>query len=84
MRPQRGQIIVLERMQPLLAQPLTTLRQTDEGTVMIGDSQEEVGFRETSGCACLRRSPIARSQRFPRFADAPRRSHVGRVARDES
>ena len=46
-RPQLGQIIVLERMPPLLAQPLTTLRQTDEGTVMIGDSQEEVGFRDS-------------------------------------
>lgn len=41
MKPERGQIIVTERIQPFLRHPLTTLRQTDEGTVMIGDSREE-------------------------------------------
>jgi hypothetical protein len=41
MRPNRGQIIVTERLQPFLDYPVTTLRQTDEGTVMIGDSLEE-------------------------------------------
>ena len=37
-RPQRGQIIVTERVAPFLHHPILTLRQTDEGTVMIGDS----------------------------------------------
>ena len=41
MRPERGQIIVTERARPFLTYPLSTLRQTDEGTVMIGDSKEE-------------------------------------------
>jgi glycine/D-amino acid oxidase-like deaminating enzyme len=41
MRPERGQIIVTERLQPFLRHPVVTLRQTDEGTVMIGDSKEE-------------------------------------------
>ncbi len=41
MRPERGQIVVTERLRPFLRHPLTTLRQTDEGTVMIGDSKEE-------------------------------------------
>lgn len=41
MRPERGQIIVTERAQPFLKYPVVTLRQTDEGTVMIGDSKEE-------------------------------------------
>lgn len=41
MTPERGQIIVTERVQPFLHHPLSTLRQTDEGTVMIGDSREE-------------------------------------------
>lgn len=41
MKPERGQIIVTERIQPFLRHPLTTLRQTDEGTVLIGDSREE-------------------------------------------
>jgi hydrogen cyanide synthase HcnC len=52
-RPQRGQVIVLERMPALLAQPLTTLRQTGEGTVMIGDSQEDAGFHDDTGLRVL-------------------------------
>jgi hypothetical protein len=41
MKPERGQIIVTERAQSFLRHPIVTLRQTDEGTVMIGDSREE-------------------------------------------
>ena len=41
MRPERGQIMVTERVQPFLPHPVVTIRQTDEGTVMIGDSKEE-------------------------------------------
>jgi glycine/D-amino acid oxidase-like deaminating enzyme len=40
-RPQRGQLIVTERTRPFLHHPISTLRQTDEGGVLIGDSQEE-------------------------------------------
>jgi glycine/D-amino acid oxidase-like deaminating enzyme len=42
MKPERGQIIVTERIQPFLRHPVVTIRQTDEGTVMIGDSREEL------------------------------------------
>ncbi len=41
MRPERGQIVVTERLKPFLHYPVVTLRQTDEGTVMIGDSKED-------------------------------------------
>jgi len=41
MAPTRGQIVVTERTMPFLPHPLTTIRQTDEGTVMIGDSKED-------------------------------------------
>ena len=41
MGPTRGQIVVTERPMPFLPHPLTTIRQTDEGTVMIGDSKED-------------------------------------------
>jgi glycine/D-amino acid oxidase-like deaminating enzyme len=41
MGPTRGQIVVTERTTPFLPHPLTTIRQTDEGTVMIGDSKED-------------------------------------------
>lgn len=42
MGPTRGQIVVTERTAPFLPHPLATVRQTDEGTVMIGDSKEEM------------------------------------------
>ncbi len=45
-RPQRGQIVVLERTRRMLETPLSTLRQTDEGTWLIGDSQEEAGYAD--------------------------------------
>ncbi|CAM4028453.1 NAD(P)/FAD-dependent oxidoreductase [Bordetella muralis] len=44
LRPQRGQLLVTERVAPLLPVPASGLRQTGEGTVMIGVTQEEVGY----------------------------------------
>lgn len=44
LRPQRGQLLVTERLAPLLPLPASGLRQTGEGTVMIGVTQEEVGY----------------------------------------
>jgi len=44
LEPQRGQILVTERLRPLLPLPASGLRQTGEGTVMIGATQEDVGF----------------------------------------
>jgi len=44
LRPQRGQLMVTERLAPLLPLPASGIRQTDEGTVMIGLTQEDVGF----------------------------------------
>jgi len=41
MKPERGQIVVTERVKPFLKYPVVTIRQTDEGTVMLGDSKEE-------------------------------------------
>lgn len=44
LRPQRGQILVTERMQPFLPLPMSGLRQTREGTVMIGATQDGSDF----------------------------------------
>jgi glycine/D-amino acid oxidase-like deaminating enzyme len=41
MKPESGQILVTERVKPFLRHPIVTLRQTDEGSLMIGDSREE-------------------------------------------
>jgi len=43
-RPQRGQILVTERTRRVFEMPTTTVRQTIEGGIMIGDSMEDVGF----------------------------------------
>jgi glycine/D-amino acid oxidase-like deaminating enzyme len=43
-RPQRGQILVTERTDRAWPLPLGSIRQTPEGTIMLGSSEEEVGF----------------------------------------
>ena len=43
-RPQRGQVLITERMPPLLSRPSGTLRQVNEGGIQIGASNEEVGL----------------------------------------
>ncbi|WP_028957455.1 FAD-binding oxidoreductase [Sulfitobacter sp. 20_GPM-1509m] len=42
--PQRGQIIVTEKLDKFLDYPIGTIRQTDEGSVLIGASKEDAGF----------------------------------------
>ena len=43
-RPQRGQILITERVEPFLPLPTLDVRQTREGTVMVGATHEEVGL----------------------------------------
>ena len=47
-RPVRGQIIVTERLQPVLPMPTLMMRQTVEGTIMIGESREESGYDDAT------------------------------------
>lgn len=44
LRPLRGQILVTARVAPFLPLPASGLRQTADGTVMIGATQEDVGM----------------------------------------
>ncbi len=44
LRPQRGQILVSERLPPFLPLACHNVRQTREGTVLLGDSHEDVGY----------------------------------------
>lgn len=70
LRPQRGQILVTERFAPFLKLPSSGLRQTSDGTVMIGATQEEVGF-DTSTTATAARTLAAKVTRIvPALADA--------------
>ena len=43
-RPQRGQILVTERTARAWPIPLGSLRQTPEGSILMGSSEEDVGF----------------------------------------
>ncbi|GAA0294658.1 FAD-dependent oxidoreductase [Sphingomonas oligophenolica] len=43
-RPQRGQMLVTERLEQFLPLPLHGISQTKQGTVLIGATKEEVGF----------------------------------------
>jgi len=43
-RPQRGQILVTERTTRTWPIPLGSIRQTPEGSILLGSSEEEVGF----------------------------------------
>ena len=43
-RPVRGQVLVTEKVQPVLPFPTADIRQTDEGGLLLGSSQEEVGL----------------------------------------
>jgi glycine/D-amino acid oxidase-like deaminating enzyme len=67
-RPNKGQIIALERMPRFLAFPLGTIRQTDEGTVLIGDSQQDCGFDETLGMDVLATIAARAVRVFPALA----------------
>ncbi|HTP95352.1 MAG TPA: FAD-dependent oxidoreductase [Burkholderiales bacterium] len=66
--PVRGQIIVTERVRPLLPLPTLTIRQTAEGGFMIGESREEVGFDDDTSVDVLRRLARTAVTIFPFLA----------------
>lgn len=51
--PNRGQVLISERVRPFLEYPTINVRQTDEGTVQLGDSMEEVGFDDSTSTEVL-------------------------------
>lgn len=73
--PNQGQVIVLERVQPFLPFPLETIRQTDEGTVLLGDAQADRGLDEATDPAVL----AAIAQRALRALPALRDARVSRA-----
>ena len=68
--PLQGQIIVTERMRPLIDYPTHIMRQTAEGTVMLGDSQEDVGFDVTTKVAVLKKIADRNTRIFPALKEA--------------
>ncbi|PWC19578.1 NAD(P)/FAD-dependent oxidoreductase [Brenneria corticis] len=68
--PVRGQVMVTERLAPLIDYPSNMLRQTQEGTVMIGDSHEHVGLNSDTRPEILRGMAQRALTAFPALADA--------------
>jgi glycine/D-amino acid oxidase-like deaminating enzyme len=69
MKPSRGQIIVTEKASPFLRYPVVTVRQTDEGGVMIGDSEEANGANLTIDHAISSVMADRAIRMFPLLAD---------------
>ncbi len=67
--PTRGQILVTERLQPFLAYPTNKLRQTDEGSVQIGDSIEDAGFDDGTSNEVMSFMARRAVRTFPRLRD---------------
>lgn len=44
--PQKGQVLITEKLPPLITRPSGIIRQVNEGGIQIGDSKEEVGFND--------------------------------------
>ena len=66
--PNQGQVIALERVAPFLSIPVDTLRQTDEGTVLVGDAQRDAGFDESLATDILATMARRAVRMFPALA----------------
>jgi glycine/D-amino acid oxidase-like deaminating enzyme len=67
--PTRGQILVTERLKPFLSHPTNKLRQTDEGSVQIGDSVEDAGLDDGTSNEVLSFMVRRAVRCFPRLRD---------------
>lgn len=76
-RPVRGQIMVTERLRPLLDWPTAQIRQTVEGSIMIGDSHEDVGFDEGTSATEMQRIAARALATFPALGQAQIVRHWG-------
>lgn len=68
-RPQRGQVLVTERMKPFLHYPTITVRQADEGSVMLGDAIEEGDASLAVGTDVLAKMADRARRMFPGLAN---------------
>lgn len=64
-RPVQGQVIVTEKVAPVFKLPTINVRQTDEGGIMLGASEAEVGFDTTTDLGVLARIARRNVDTFP-------------------
>ena len=67
-QPNRGQILVTERLQPFLHHPTMSLRQTGDGVVQIGESKEDAGLDDHTTLLQLSRMAARAVRCFPLLA----------------
>lgn len=67
--PERGQLLVTERLQPFLPLPMSGLRQTREGTVMIGATQDGEDFDTSTTSASATVLAARAIRRIPALRD---------------
>jgi hydrogen cyanide synthase HcnC len=67
-RPVRGQLMATEKTERFLDYPVSTVRQSDEGTVLIGDSHEEAGLDTHATSDVLAAMADRACRMFPRLA----------------
>lgn len=68
-RPERGQIVVTERAKPFFPYVGSGIRQTAEGSFLIGSSHEDAGFSEGTDVETGARLCASALRVFPRLAD---------------
>ena len=64
-RPEKGQILVSERCRPILPIPLQGIRQTDNGSILLGSSNESVGLDTSVTPGVIRRISQRAIKAFP-------------------
>jgi glycine/D-amino acid oxidase-like deaminating enzyme len=68
--PLRGQVLVTERQAPWLTTATHVVRQMDEGTIVIGDSQEDAGYDDGTELGVLGNIAARAVRSFPLLARA--------------
>ena len=63
--PNRGQVLICERVKPFLHYPTGHVRQTNEGTIQLGDSKEDVGFDTGTSTQVMATIAARASKMFP-------------------
>lgn len=67
--PNRGEILVSERIRPVLNLPTTFIRQTGDGSILMGDSHEDVGFDDGTDTQVLASIAQRSMQAIPALAN---------------
>jgi len=69
LHPQRGQILVTEKLPPILNHPTNYLRQTQDGTIQIGASSEQTGLDDANTVNIMAQLAKRAKQLMPALAE---------------